>query len=208
MDEPRKCWRNCDEGHTRSRAPERRANNEAGARGVGGARHGASTRTRACARAAAAVGCCGAAATSGAPVSHAPARTRRPFAGAQREEEGAAEQRAGGRMKREATHTGARGVSRCPCSFAAARATSARRALREVRATRGRRRPRSTRAWLVRSGKPRVADCRADQATKPPCRAKPSRRAEQPRAQRKHLTNELRPKTQSEKAALRHAQQT
>ena len=90
-------------------------------------------------------------------------------AGAQREEEGAAEQRAGGITKREATHTGARGVSRCPCSFAAARATSARRSLREVRATRGRRRPRSTRAWLVRSGKPRVADCRADQATKPPC---------------------------------------
>jgi len=166
-----------------------------------------STRTRACARAAA-VGCCGTAATSGSPMSHAPARTRRPFAGAQREEEGAAEQRAGGITKREAKHTGARGVSRCPCSFAAARATSARRSLREVRATRGRRRPRSTRAWLVRSGKPRVADCRADQATKPPCRAKPSRRAEQPRAQRKHLTNELRPKAQSEKAALRHAQQT
>ena len=51
MDEPRKCWRNCDEGHTRSRAPERRANNEAGARGVGGARHGARAHARAPARA-------------------------------------------------------------------------------------------------------------------------------------------------------------
>ena len=51
VDEPRKCWINRDEGHTRSRAPERRANNEAGARGVGGARHGVRAHARAPARA-------------------------------------------------------------------------------------------------------------------------------------------------------------
>ena len=51
VDEPRGCWINRDEGHTRSRAPERRANNEAGARGVGGARHGVRAHARAPARA-------------------------------------------------------------------------------------------------------------------------------------------------------------